>query len=137
VENSDAPSVVKDLFSELVKKQGFRPVVSNQIESFDQISLVLSSDTFDVRFVRDRGAEFLEIGCETEWFSIELVRTAAFGGQLQDLPVDIEGEALFVSSHLAQIRQLFEPDQRNQTLCCLEELRKKKTRIMFPDSFWS
>ena len=85
-----------------------------------------------IRFVRDRGDEFLEVGCGTEWFSPDLVRLVLLGGHPQDARTDLQTDASFLQQHFAEIEPLFSAERRNETLRRLSEMGIRKARCMFP-----
>ncbi len=128
------PRYVGTLFQDLADEHGLQVREPQRSGSFDQLVQVAEGENLSIRFVRDRGDEFLEIGCGTGWFSPDLVRLVLLGGQPQDAPADLEKDASFLRQHFDAIERLFSADNRDDTLRRLTEMRIEKARCMFPDA---
>jgi hypothetical protein len=126
------PAIVGNLFRKLANECGMTIAEPMCSGSFDQLLQNADSKTLSIRFVRDRGDEFLEVGDGSEWFSADLVRLVLLGGQPRDAPTDLQNDAHFVSQHFAEIEGMFSEKNRDDTIRRLTDMRMKKVRCMFP-----
>ena len=131
---SKLPTNVETLFASLLAEHRFRICEPERSGSFDQMCQRAESDNLSVRFVRDRGEEFLEIGHGGEWYSTDLVQFTLLGGEPTGKPSDIQEDASFVNAHFNEIEALFNPQNLTNTLQRLHDIRAKKIRIMFPNA---
>lgn len=128
------PAIVTTLFKTLADQHGLQIGQPERSGAFDQLVQPADAKNLSIRFVRDRGDEFLEVGCETKWFSPDLVRLVLLGGEPQDVPADLQKDAFFLQQHFDEIERLFSVENRNETLRRLSDMRMKKARRMFPDA---
>lgn len=133
---NDVPASVAALFQQLANKHGLSVEQPERSGSFDQLLQVAEATNLSVRFVRDRGDKFLEVGSRADWFSPDLVQLVLFGGQPKDVPVDLQQDVDFLINHFDEIERLFQPQNRPQTINQLKELEKAKVRCMFPSDFF-
>lgn len=131
--NTEIPAIVSSLFRYFGRKRGFlvtQPALSG---AFDQMVQSAVATHVTIRFVRDRGNGFLEVGKEPHWFSPDLLRLMLQGGEPVDAPENMQEHVSFLTAHITEIETSFSPENRAETLRRLTELSKKKGRIMFPN----
>ncbi len=133
--STEIPAVVSSLFRYLGRKRGFLVTQPQLSGAFDQRVQSAEATHVTIRFVRDRGDAFLEVGKEPHWFSPDSLRLMLQGGEPVDAPEDLQEDVSFLTAHLTQIETSFSPENRPETLRHLTELGKKKGRIMFPNQF--
>ena len=133
--STEIPAVVSSLFRYLGRERGFLVTQPQLAGAFDQMVQSAAATHVTIRFVRDRGDAFLEVGKEPHWFSPDSLRLMLQAGEPVDAPENIQEDVPFLIEHLTEIENSFRPANRPETLRRLTELRKKKGRIMFPNEF--
>jgi hypothetical protein len=132
-----APPSVISLFQALAARSKVSIGQPARTGSFDQLVQVANARDVNIRFVRDRGDEFLEIGEGNEWFSVDLVRLVLLGGDPKDIAPQLDEDISFLTQHFDVIEQIFDTSNRQLTLQKLRDIRTRKIRCMFPDDAWT
>jgi hypothetical protein len=132
--SNDVPAIVARLFHQLADQHGLSVGQPERSGSFDQLMQVAEAKNVCIRFIRDRGDEFLEVGSGTEWFSPDLVRLVLLGGQPKDVPADLWQDVDFLTQRFDEVDHLFQPQNRLQTIKQLRDMRMAKARCMFPNA---
>ena len=128
------PLSVGTLFQQLSDERDLQIREPTRSGSFDQLLQIADAKTLSIRFVRDRGDEFLEVGSGNQWFSPDLVRLVLLGGQPQDAPADLQNDASFLYQHFVEIERMFSSANRDDTIMRLTDMRMNKARCMFPNA---
>ncbi len=132
--NSIVLDEIRPWFSFLSKDYGFYQVEAYNSASFGDSLAVLASDNFRIRFIRDRGQIFIDIGSVVkpdEWFDLSLVK-ALIEGNLADGAEAIQDLAVFLRNNYSAVKDLFEEKKFIETEKALRELEKLRAQNMFP-----
>jgi len=117
INQEDWLNKIKELFSFLFEEYGFKLTEFKKFESFGDVLVTTKSKDFCLRFVRDRGQTFVEIGPSVgfkEWFDLNVVRMLIQG--IDDTKSDdIIKLQNFLKQNYSKIKELFSQENYLKT----------------------
>jgi hypothetical protein len=125
---------VKPLFSFLLDDHGCSLSETYDSSSFGDSLAILACDDFRIRFIRDRGQIFVDIGPASkndEWYDLNLVRATILRSPSDEV-ASIENLAIFLRDNYFAVKDLFEGKNVRETEKALEELQQLRAQKMFP-----
>lgn len=118
-----------------LKSKKFDLIEETASESFGNYCLIFSSDVIDLRFIRDRSIESVDIRSSKDpqkWYDLGIVQIFIEKGRDSSKVVSVEESILFIRKELDLLDDLFAPENYSITKMNLDALRKDGAKKMFP-----
>lgn len=113
---------------------GYKLVDSDVGSTYGDASLSLENDRLVWRLVRDRSQVFLECrppdGPDDRWYSTDLLVRLLTGQRMETAELTHE-TAHWVKQHLDEIEARFAPAAKQETLCELQDLKRRRAKELF------
>lgn len=137
INQEDWLNKIKELFPFLFEEYGFQLIEFEKFESFGDVLVTIKSEDFRLRFVRDRGQTFVEIGPSVgfkEWFDLNVVRMLIQG--IDDTKSDdIIKLQNFLKQDYLKIKELFSQENYLKTEEHLRKVQNELAKKNFPGWF--
>ncbi len=135
--NSNVLEEVKPLFSFLFENHGFSLLEAYDSPSFGDSLVVLTSIDFRIRFIRDKGQIFIDIGPTSKtdkWYDLDLVKTIVDGNLGEQAP-ELEDFAVFLENNYITVKGLLVDEKFEEMERAIKQLQDFRAQQLFPKLF--